>query len=89
MKGKGFQERAASRENIRLARDGEGNLPQVTLGPALAEELLAACGLDLKTVYQAANHKEKLQGKSLDLTRQDDRIHAADKVHHAKRRGNS
>jgi hypothetical protein len=68
MKGKGFQERAASRENIRLARDGEGNLPQVTLGPALAEELLAACGLDLKTIYQAANHKEKLQGKSVDLS---------------------
>ncbi len=68
MKGKGFQERAASRENIRLARDGEGNLPQVTLGPALAEELLSACGLDLKTIYQAANHKEKLQGKSVDLT---------------------
>jgi peptidase M28-like protein len=68
MKGKGFQERAASRENIRLARDGEGNLPQVTLGPALAEELLAACGLDLKTIYQAANHKEKLQGKSVDVT---------------------
>ena len=68
MKGKGFQERAASRENIRLARDGEGNLPQVTLGPALAEELLSACGLDVKTVYQAANRKEKLQVKSLDLT---------------------
>jgi peptidase M28-like protein len=68
MKGKGFQERAASRENIRLARDGEGNLPQVTLGPALAEELLSACGLDLKTIYQAANHKEKLQGKSVDLS---------------------
>lgn len=68
MKGKGFQERAASRESVRLARDAEGNLPQVTLGPALAEELLAACGLDLKTVYQAANHKQKLQTKSVDLT---------------------
>ena len=89
MKGKGFQERAASRENIRLARDGEGNLPQVTLGPALAEELLAACGLDLKTVYQAANHKQKLQDKSAGPYRQDDRRHAADKVHHTKRRGNS
>lgn len=68
MKGKGFQERAASRESVRLARDGEGNLPQVTLGPALAEEILATCGLDIKTVYQAANHKQKLQAKSVDLT---------------------
>ncbi len=68
MKGKGFQERAASRENIRLARNGDGNLPQVALGPAVAEDLLGACGLDVKTVYQAANHKQKLQAKSVDLT---------------------
>jgi hypothetical protein len=68
MRTKGFQERAAARESVRLARDAEGHLPQVTLGPALAEELLAACGLDLKTVYQAANHKQKLPAKSLNLT---------------------
>ncbi|HET9167311.1 MAG TPA: M28 family peptidase, partial [Candidatus Angelobacter sp.] len=68
MKNKGFQERAASRENIRLALAEDGNLPQVTLGPALAEELLAACGLDLKTAYQAANHKQKLQTRSAELT---------------------
>jgi len=67
MKNKGFQERAASRENIRLALDADGNVPQVTLGPALAEELLSAFGLDLKTVYQAANHKQKLQAKSVEL----------------------
>ncbi|HSK43068.1 MAG TPA: hypothetical protein VLA83_04180, partial [Candidatus Binatia bacterium] len=53
MKNKGFQERAASRETVRLARNTEGNLPAVTPGPALAEELLAACGLDVKTAYQA------------------------------------
>ncbi len=68
MKNKGFQERAASRESVRLARDIEGNLPVITPGPALAEELLAACGLDVKTAYQAANHKQTLQTKSLDLT---------------------
>lgn len=67
MKGKGFQERAASRESVRLAREADGNLPEVTLGPALAEDLVAACGLDLKTVYQAANHKQKLQAKSLNI----------------------
>ena len=68
MKNKGFQERAASRESVRLARNTEGNLPAITPGPALAEELLAACGLDVKTAYQAASHKQKLQTKSVDLT---------------------
>jgi len=68
MKNKGFQERAASRETVRLARGAESSLPAVTLGPALAEELLTACGLDLKSVYEAVNHKQKLQTKNLDVT---------------------
>jgi hypothetical protein len=64
MKNKGFQERAASRESVRLARDVEGNLPEVTLGPALAEELLAACGMDLKSAYET-NLKQNVQPKNL------------------------
>ena len=68
MKNKGFQERAASRETVRLARGAEISLPTVTLGPALAGELLAACGLDLKSVYEAVNHKQKLQTKNVDIT---------------------
>ncbi len=68
MKNKGFQERAASRETVRLARGAESSLPTVTLGPALAGELLAACGLDLKSVYEAVNHKQKLQTKNVDIT---------------------
>jgi len=68
MKSKGFQDRAASRESIRLAREGEGALPSITLGPDLAEQLLAAGGLDLKTVYESINHKEKLLPKNLNVS---------------------
>ncbi|HXO37643.1 MAG TPA: M28 family peptidase [Candidatus Acidoferrum sp.] len=68
MKNKGFQERAASRETVRLARGAESSLPVVTLGPALAEELLTAYGLDLKSVYEAVSHKQKLQAKNPEIT---------------------
>ena len=67
MKNKGFQERAATRESVRLARGAEGNLPTITLGPSLAEELLAACGMDLKSAYET-NHKQNAQPKTLDIT---------------------
>jgi len=65
MKNKGFQERAASREAVRLARGSENSLPVVTLGPALAEELLSACGMDLKSVYDT---KQNMHAKKLDIT---------------------
>lgn len=65
MKSKGFQDRAASRESVRLAREAEGKLPSITLGPDLAEKLLAAYGLDLKTVYDT---KQKLQPKTMDIS---------------------
>jgi Peptidase family M28 len=68
MKGKGFQERAATRETVRLARDTEGKLPVLTLGPTLSEELLAACGLDLKSVYEAAGRKERLQPRKMNVS---------------------
>ena len=68
MKGKGFQERAATRETVRLARDTEGKLPVLTLGPTLSEELLAACGLDLKSVYAAAGRKEKLLPRKMNVS---------------------
>jgi hypothetical protein len=65
MKNKGFQERAASRESVRLASGADGSLPTVTLGPALAEELVAACGMDLKSVYDT---KQNMHAKTLDIT---------------------
>jgi hypothetical protein len=68
MKNRNFQERAASRETVRLAREDEGRLPALTLGPNLAEELVAACGLDLKTIYDAVGRKQSLQPKATDVT---------------------
>src|SRR5262249_26443002 len=58
MKNRGFTDRAASRETVRLARDADGKLPVMTLGPALSEELLAAFGLDLKGAYEAVTRKQ-------------------------------
>ena len=68
MKNKGFKERAAARETVRLARDSEGKLPAMTLGPALAEDLLGAAGLDVKGVYESISHKQKLQPRKLDVS---------------------
>jgi hypothetical protein len=68
MKNKGFQERAAARETVRLARASEGKLPALVLGPGLAEELLSSGGLNLKSVYEAASHKQKLEPKKLDVS---------------------
>jgi hypothetical protein len=67
MKNKGFQERAAARETVRLAQDADGKLPAVTLGPALAESLLNSAGLDLKSVYEAIGRKQPLQPKKTDV----------------------
>lgn len=68
MRNKGFQDRAAARETVRLARANEGKLPALSMGPALAEELLNAGGLSLKSVYEAVSHREKLQPKKLDVS---------------------
>jgi hypothetical protein len=68
MKNKNFQERAASRETVRLAREGEGRLPALTLGPNAVDELLAACGLDLKSIYDAVGRKQALQPKATDVS---------------------
>lgn len=67
MKNKGFAERAAGRESVRLAKDSEGKLPTITLGPALAEEMLSAAGLDLKNVYDLGR-KQKLQPKKTEIS---------------------
>jgi Peptidase family M28 len=57
MRNKGFAERAAGRESVQLARESEGKLPSITLGPDLADKILALAGLDLKAVYNAAGKK--------------------------------
>ncbi|HEX4605036.1 MAG TPA: M28 family peptidase [Candidatus Angelobacter sp.] len=68
MKNKSFQERAATRETVRLAKESNGKLPVLLLGPNLAETFLTACGLDLKGVYEAAGRKERIHPKKTDLT---------------------
>jgi Peptidase family M28 len=68
MKNKSFQERAATRETVRLARDNDGKLPMLTLGPDLAEGLLAAAGMDLKNILESVSCKQNLQPRKLDLS---------------------
>lgn len=68
MKNKNFQERALSRENVRLARESDGKLPMIVLGPNIAESVLAECGLDLKTIRDAIGRKESLQPKKTDVS---------------------
>jgi hypothetical protein len=68
MKNKNFQERAASRETVRLAREADGKLPALTLGPALAEELATACGLDLKSIYEMVGRKQAPQPRKTDVS---------------------
>ena len=68
MKNKGFQERALSRESVRLAREAESKLPALTLGPAMTESFLPACGLDIKAIYYAVGRKESLHPRTTDVS---------------------
>jgi Zn-dependent M28 family amino/carboxypeptidase len=68
LRDRASMDRFAGREVIRLARDNEGRLPALTLGPDVADKLLAAAGLNLKDVYQAISKKETLQPKALDAS---------------------
>ncbi|HEY6307298.1 MAG TPA: M28 family peptidase [Candidatus Angelobacter sp.] len=65
MKSKGFADRIAGREAVRLARESEGRLPSITLGQELADKILALAGLDLKAVNEAAGKKQSLAPKVL------------------------
>jgi Peptidase family M28/PA domain len=63
IKDKDALERLSGRETVRLARETDGQLPALTLGPDLAEKVLSAFGLSLKTVYQAVNKNQPLTSK--------------------------
>jgi Zn-dependent M28 family amino/carboxypeptidase len=65
MKNKGFADRIAGREAVRLARESEDRLPSLTLGQELADKILALAGLDLKAVNEAAGKKQTLAPKAL------------------------
>jgi hypothetical protein len=66
MKNKAFVERFATRESVRLAREADGRLPSLTLGPDLADKLLALAGLNLKAAYEALSKKQPLVPKALN-----------------------
>jgi hypothetical protein len=68
MKDKTQVERFASRESVRLAKDTEGRLPTLMLGPDAADKILAAAGLSLKAVSEAVEKKQPLQPKKLDAS---------------------
>lgn len=63
MKDRGAQERIAGRETVRLARETDGELPALTLGPQLTEKVLAAFGLNVKDVYEAVNKNQPVTAK--------------------------
>lgn len=68
MRSSGFRDRVLQRQDVRLARDVENTLPTVTLGPDLADKLLASIGLSLNAVYAAIDKKQALTPKALDAS---------------------
>ena len=70
MKDKGFLERFASRETVRLAKEADGGLPGLVLGPDAAEKVLAAGGLNLKAIYETIGKKESPEPKALNVSAQ-------------------
>ena len=70
MKDKGFQERFALRETVRLAKEADGGLPSLLLGPDIAEKVLAAGGLNLKAIYDTIAKKQSPEPKVLNISAQ-------------------
>jgi hypothetical protein len=68
MKTKAFADRQASREAVHLARGSEGMLPTITLGPELADRILALAGTDLTAVYDADAKNRSLTPKALNAS---------------------
>lgn len=56
MKDRNVMQRFAGRESVSLADGHASNLPGVTLGPDLAEKVLAAFGLTLKQAYETSGN---------------------------------
>lgn len=68
LRQKNFAQRVSGRETIRLAREADGTLPALTLGPDLAEKILGAMGLPLKAAYQAVQKSEPAQARPLEAS---------------------
>jgi hypothetical protein len=65
MKSKTFADRQAGRESVGLAREADGALPSLVLGPDLADRILTLAGLDLKAVFDATAKNQSLNPKAL------------------------
>lgn len=68
MRSSGYRERVLQRQDVRLAQQAVGALPLVTLGPDLADKLLASAGLSLNAVYAAADKKQSLEPRALEAS---------------------
>ena len=65
MKDKNAMQRFAGRETVRLANDSDAKLPMVTLGPAVADKVLAAFGTSVSDVYDVASNGTRPKGSSV------------------------
>jgi len=68
MKGPGYRDRILQREEVRLAQEAQNALPTVTVGPDLADKLLASIGLSSSAIYAAVDKKQYLAPKALDAS---------------------
>lgn len=59
LKDRSLTQRFSGRESVKLARESDGNLPALTLGPDLADKVLEAFGLSIKDVYSVLESKHE------------------------------
>lgn len=63
MKDKARLQRFAGRETVRLARESDAKIPALTLGPGLAQKVLAAFGVNASGEHEAASSPEAPTGE--------------------------
>jgi Peptidase family M28/PA domain len=62
MKDKTLAQRFAGRETVRLARESDAKIPALTLGPRLAQKVLAALGVNANGLREAASSPDTPAG---------------------------
>lgn len=70
MKSPMFRERITQREEVRLAKELKGSLPVISLGPDLADKLLASAGMSSSAIYAAVENNSALEPKTLGASSQ-------------------
>jgi len=68
LKGKNFREHAGEWESVVLAKTTEAGIPVLTLGPDLAEKILAPMAVNLKALYESEKSHRPLMPKALDAS---------------------